>query len=160
MSPYIERLKQYAKRGADALSERLGPPQPVDQDGPAAAPDSPPSVHPEPTAPVNAADAAFHSPTVDDVDADSNIEWNRQRWGQASGWRALDRFGYRWGVNGVEQTVGGVAAFADKHFRPFTRGEYQLDIVELSPGGGRFTNELIRYAACFDHSRRYEPRVH
>jgi 2-polyprenyl-3-methyl-5-hydroxy-6-metoxy-1,4-benzoquinol methylase len=88
----------------------------------------------------------FQNPTTDDVDAETNLEFNRQRWGQGVGWTDIDRFGYRWGVGGVEQTVGGVSAFADQYFRPFTFGNYHLDITELSPGGGRFTAELIRYA--------------
>jgi SAM-dependent methyltransferase len=88
----------------------------------------------------------FRNPTVDDVDVETNLEFNRQRWGQAAGWTEVDRFGYRWGVRGVEQTVGGVSAFADKYFRPFTNDNYTFDITELSPGGGRFTAELIRYA--------------
>jgi SAM-dependent methyltransferase len=39
-----------------------------------------------------------------------------------------------------------MSAFADKFFRPFTRGQYQFDITELSPGAGRFTSEVVRYA--------------
>src|SRR5687768_14532210 len=88
----------------------------------------------------------FINPTINDVDVQSNLEFNRQRWGQAAGLTEIDRFGYRWGVRGIEQTVGGVSAFADKYFRPFTHDNYKFDITELSPGGGRFTAELIRYA--------------
>jgi SAM-dependent methyltransferase len=67
--------------------------------------------------------------------------------GQRSGWKQFDRFGYQWGgKRGFEQTAGNVSELADTLFRPFTNGNYQLDITELSPGAGRFAAELLRYA--------------
>lgn len=83
---------------------------------------------------------------VEDVGKATNLEWNRTRWGQRDGWESHDRFGYQWG-GGHAQTVGALAAFADEHFAPFTDGNHELRIMELSCGGGRFTAELIRYAA-------------
>lgn len=91
-------------------------------------------------------DLGFIPPRVVDSDPTSNLEWNRQRWGQAEGWRSHDQFGYRWG-GGFQQTVGSLARFADERFRPFTNGRYDLNILEIAPGGGRFTAELARYAA-------------
>jgi SAM-dependent methyltransferase len=82
---------------------------------------------------------------VEDVDPETNLEFNRQRWGQRAGWTEVDRFGYWWD-RGFEQTTGGVSELADKYFRPFTRGQYEFEITELSPGAGRFTSEVIRYA--------------
>jgi SAM-dependent methyltransferase len=85
-------------------------------------------------------------PSVEDTDVATNVEWNRQRWGQSAGWRERDQFGYQWG-GGHQQTVGEIAALADDFFRPHTNGRYDLRIVELAPGGGRFTAELVRYAS-------------
>ena len=82
-----------------------------------------------------------------DEDLDSNLEWNRQRWGQRAGWQEHDEFGYRWG-GGTRQTVGELAALADDHFRPLTEGRYDLRILEIAPGAGRFTAELVRYASA------------
>jgi 2-polyprenyl-3-methyl-5-hydroxy-6-metoxy-1,4-benzoquinol methylase len=88
----------------------------------------------------------FQPPNTLDVDSLTNLQWNRERWGQRIGWERHDQFGYRWG-GGLQQGVGTIAAFADRFFRPHTRGRYDLDILELSPGAGRFTCEIIRYAA-------------
>lgn len=85
-------------------------------------------------------------PSVEDRDVESNLEWNRQRWGQRAGWQAHDQFGYRWG-GGTQQTVGQIAQFADAFFRPHAGGRHDLRILELAPGGGRFTAELLRYAS-------------
>jgi SAM-dependent methyltransferase len=74
-----------------------------------------------------------------------NIAWNRHRWGDEAAWRSLDSLGYQWG-GGFAQTPALVAAQADKLLRPYLGGRYDLAILELSPGGGRFTAELVRYA--------------
>jgi SAM-dependent methyltransferase len=87
----------------------------------------------------------FEAPRISDADAESNVEWNRQRWGQPAGWTDQDQFGYRWG-KGIQQTAGDVAARADQLFRPWTQNRYNLRILEIAPGAGRFTAELIRYA--------------
>lgn len=87
----------------------------------------------------------FRKPTVNDGDAKRNIKWNQQRWGQISGWREYDQYGYRWG-KGHQQSVGDLAKLADDMFRPLTRGRHDLKILEIAPGGGRFTAEIIRYA--------------
>lgn len=89
----------------------------------------------------------FAQPSVEDRDVDSNVEWNRQRWGQRSGWQSHDQYGYRWG-RGTQQSVGQIAQLADEFFRPHTHGRYDLRILELAPGGGRFTAELLRYASA------------
>jgi SAM-dependent methyltransferase len=83
------------------------------------------------------------------LDLDENLRFNRDRWGQPDSWTGKDQFGYRWG-GGVQQTVGGVAHFADNFLRPYLGGRYDHQVLELSPGGGRFTAELIRYAAKID----------
>jgi len=83
---------------------------------------------------------------VVDVDRESNLAWNRTRWGQRAGWETQDHYGYRWG-GGHAQTVGNLAKFADTFLRPWTSGRYDLNILELSPGAGRFSSELLRYAS-------------
>lgn len=79
-------------------------------------------------------------------DADSNIEWNRRRWGQQAGWTEHDSFGYNWSSGATVHTASSIAAFMDKHLRPHLSNRYDLDILEISPGAGRVTVELIRYA--------------
>lgn len=91
-------------------------------------------------------ESAFHPVTVDDVDPTTNLQWNLERWGQEAGWAERDEFGYRWG-GGRQHTTGSVAAFWDEHFRPFTDDRYDLKILEIGPGAGRSTAELVRYAA-------------
>jgi SAM-dependent methyltransferase len=78
--------------------------------------------------------------------ADLNLEWNRRRWDQEAGWQSHDAYGYEWGSKGVVHTASTVARFFDRHLRPFVGDRYDLDILEISPGAGRVTVELIRYA--------------
>lgn len=89
---------------------------------------------------------SFSKPKIKDADLATNVAWNRERWGQPAGWNTHDQFGYRWG-GGVQQRASGIAKLADDHLRPFVQDRYDLRVVELSPGAGRFTVELIRYAA-------------
>jgi SAM-dependent methyltransferase len=79
-------------------------------------------------------------------DPSGNVEWNRRRWGQEAGWQAHDHFGYRWGSRAYVHTSSSVAKFFDTHLRPYTGGRYDLDVLEISPGAGRSTVEIIRYA--------------
>lgn len=83
------------------------------------------------------------------VDPDKNLELNRNRWGDAEAWNDVDDYGYRW-AGGVQQTVGGFARFCDRFLRPYTADRYDHAILEVAPGGGRFTAELVRYAATLD----------
>jgi SAM-dependent methyltransferase len=89
---------------------------------------------------------SYQKPQVQDVDVDTNLEWNRQRWGQPEGWAEHDRYGYQWG-KGHQQTVGYIADLCDRLLSPWTDGRRDLKICELSPGAGRFTVELVRYAS-------------
>ncbi|TCV66267.1 methyltransferase family protein [Neorhizobium sp. R1-B] len=82
-------------------------------------------------------------------DKEKNLEFNRNRWGKAENWTGKDQFGYRWG-GGAQQTIGHIADIADDLLRPHLGGRRDLAILELSPGGGRFTAELIRYASTMD----------
>lgn len=97
---------------------------------------------------MSESDAAgsFVPPDVDqNSDARANIEWNRQRWGQRAGWQEHDSFGYRWSGR-FQHSVAGIAKVFDRYLRPFTAGRYDLTILEISPGAGRSTAELLRYA--------------
>ncbi len=93
--------------------------------------------------------------SLKDIEQDSiknvtdNLEFNRERWGNEDFWTGKDQFGYRWG-GGHQQTVGDISLLADEHLRPHLEGRYDLKVLELSPGGGRFTAELIRYASSLD----------
>jgi SAM-dependent methyltransferase len=78
-------------------------------------------------------------------DAAGNLEWNRDRWGQAAGWTQHDRYGYQWG-GGYVHTAASVAKVFDAYLRPYVGDRYDYDILEISPGAGRSTVELIRYA--------------
>ena len=83
------------------------------------------------------------------LDLEANLEFNKRRWGDYAAWHDRDRMGYEW-AGGVAQLPSKVAWFADKYLRPHTSRRYDLKILELSPGAGRFTLELIRYASCLD----------
>ena len=83
------------------------------------------------------------------TDPEENLRFNKDRWGNKENWSATDNFGYQWG-GGYEQKLYQTARFADKFLKPYTGNRYDLKILELSPGGGRFTAELIRYAETLD----------
>lgn len=80
------------------------------------------------------------------TDAADNVAWNRQRWGDEDSWRGMDMLGYRWG-GGVVNTPATMARFADTYLRPHIGNRYDLAILEISPGAGRMTAELLRHAS-------------
>lgn len=77
---------------------------------------------------------------------DTNLAWNKKRWGQKAGWEEHDKFGYNWSNGNYIHTAANVARIFDRFFRPFTNGRYDLNILEISPGAGRSSVELLRYA--------------
>jgi 2-polyprenyl-3-methyl-5-hydroxy-6-metoxy-1,4-benzoquinol methylase len=83
------------------------------------------------------------------IDADKNLQYNRERWGSRNTWLHLDQLGYSWDSQNTH-TVSSIAGFADQYLRPYTQDRYDLDILELSPGAGRFTAEVMRYARKLD----------
>jgi hypothetical protein len=83
------------------------------------------------------------------TDPELNVQFTGARWGEDDNGGGKDQYGYRWG-GGVQQTVGGFARMADLRLAPFMGERYDHSILELSPGGGRFTAELIRYARSID----------
>jgi SAM-dependent methyltransferase len=79
------------------------------------------------------------------TDEELNLKFNRERWGNLSDWHGKDNYGTRWG-GGYQQKNGEVAYICDNFLKPHLSNRYDLNILELSPGGGRFTAELIRYS--------------
>jgi 2-polyprenyl-3-methyl-5-hydroxy-6-metoxy-1,4-benzoquinol methylase len=82
----------------------------------------------------------------DAADAAGNVAWNRQRWGDETSWRRLDMLGYRWS-GGALTTPATMARMADTYLRPYLGNRYDLAVLEISPGGGRMTAELLRHAS-------------
>lgn len=80
---------------------------------------------------------------LDRGDAGSNIAWNRDRWGKEEIWRGTDAYGYRWG-GGHQQANYDMTLVAEKWFLPHLDGRRDLKTLELAPGAGRFTVELVR----------------
>lgn len=83
------------------------------------------------------------------TDANLNIKYNRDRWGSESKWLNLDNYGYSWD-GGNSHTLSSIAKLSDEYLKPYLNNQYNLNILELSPGGGRFTYELLRYAHSID----------
>jgi len=72
-------------------------------------------------------------------EAKRNIAENRATWGEEEAWRGNLRYGHEWSDQLHCRSV------AEKYLHPFLPGG-ELDIVEIAPGAGRFTAELIRTA--------------
>jgi len=72
-----------------------------------------------------------------------NLEENRKLWSGRDNWKNDLKFGHKWGgANALRQTL-------DRYFFPFMP-ESALRILELAPGAGRFTAELLRLARSVD----------
>jgi len=141
----FDKLRGIAGRNLIGAGRRLLPLQPESgsvPSGPVERGAADPAAQSDPEQPA----AAFVFPDVKDMDAASNLEWNRQRWGQAAGWQERDEYGYRWSAGDFQHTSGSVAEMMDRWFRPYVEPRHDLDILEISPGAGRITVELIRYA--------------
>jgi 2-polyprenyl-3-methyl-5-hydroxy-6-metoxy-1,4-benzoquinol methylase len=80
---------------------------------------------------------------IDRGDVESNLIWNRHAWGNLSRWRGVHRYGYQWdGIH--EQLNSDMATIAVKYLHPYLNGRTNLVILEIAPGAGRFTTELVR----------------
>ena len=104
-------------------------------------------------------------------DEEKNIEWNKATWGNSAQWQDVYKFGYYW-PGGMNQPNNIVTQVAEKYLHPHLDGRRDLKILEIAPGGGRFTTELIRLSreihlcdmnqACIDICRerfKYYPNV-
>jgi SAM-dependent methyltransferase len=88
-------------------------------------------------------------PGHSDAPATANIEANREKWGDRAYWEGDLHYGHRWSDQ-VECT-----SMAERYLYPFLRplndprpdaAVAARDVLEISPGAGRFTVELLRFA--------------
>ena len=77
-------------------------------------------------------------------DEKGNINKNRERWGKREYWEGKDDYGYQWG-GGHEQSYLEMKRVVESYLIPFIKLE-QNDILEIAPGAGRMTTELLRLA--------------
>jgi len=79
----------------------------------------------------------------------ANIEANRRKWGERASWEGDLRYGHKW-YDQVECSL-----MAERYLYPFlcplndSRPGAALaarDVLEIAPGAGRFTAELLRFA--------------
>lgn len=77
--------------------------------------------------------------------AKANIEWNCMRWGTRDGWVRRDKYGYQWG-GGVQQRFNAIVDVCERFLLPYVEGRRDLVVLEIAPGAGRFTTELVRIA--------------
>lgn len=75
-----------------------------------------------------------------------NLAYNRDRWGQRENWERLDGFGYNWSNMHERPGYTSVSKMATDFLIPWSNGRYDLNILEVAPGAGRFTAELLRIA--------------
>jgi ubiquinone/menaquinone biosynthesis C-methylase UbiE len=80
---------------------------------------------------------------------EENLKWNAERWGNEDAWIQKDKFGYKWG-NGKQQKYNEVTIIAEQYLLPVIGSRRDLQILEIAPGSGRFTTELIRIASTID----------
>jgi len=82
----------------------------------------------------------------DEGDPESNLAWNRQSWGVEDVWRKVDAYGYQW--NGAHmQSISDTTRVAEKWLLPHVGERRDLKVLELAPGAGRFTAELVRISS-------------
>ncbi|SDT85507.1 class I SAM-dependent methyltransferase [Desulfobacula phenolica] len=74
-----------------------------------------------------------------------NIEWNKRVWGDRDKW--LDReYGYNWSRESERpQNYSDAKKIVETHLFPLIKKE-EMDILELCPGAGRVTVELVSRA--------------
>lgn len=77
---------------------------------------------------------------------ETNLEFNRWLWSDLEKWQSEHQYGYRWG-RGVQQANSGMTRVAEKWLLPYLPARRNLKIMEIAPGAGRFTAELIRLSA-------------
>ncbi len=75
-----------------------------------------------------------------------NLAYNRDRWGKREQWEKLDGFGYNWSNMHERPGYTSVSKMAAEYLIPWAEGRYDLTVLEIAPGAGRFTAELLRLA--------------
>ncbi|MCU0609154.1 MAG: class I SAM-dependent methyltransferase [Chitinispirillaceae bacterium] len=76
-------------------------------------------------------------------DEEKNLQWNKATWGKDDQWTGLYQYGYHW-PGGNVQPNNIVTKVAEKYLHPHLENRRDLKILEIAPGGGRFTTELVR----------------
>lgn len=97
--------------------------------------------------------ARFKALTTDKVTASrelspelrKNIDWNKKQWGDKKKWAKLHKYGYQWS-GGYKQDFNEMTFIAERFLLPYIGKRRDLTILEVAPGAGRFTTELIRLA--------------
>lgn len=77
---------------------------------------------------------------------EENLRYNQGRWGQKEKWESVDSWGYNWSAAKERPTYALSVGIAEQMLLPHLAGRRQLKILEVAPGAGRFTTELIRLA--------------
>jgi len=81
------------------------------------------------------------------VDEELNLQWNKKTWGSDEDtWRTTYEYGYLW-PGGTRQQNNVVTSISEKYLLPHLDCRRDLKIIELAPGGGRFTPELLRISS-------------
>jgi SAM-dependent methyltransferase len=76
----------------------------------------------------------------------ANIRQNLELWGSRGRWEEKLKYGYVWwGEEGLAH-VKTRQIVVETYLMPFVRHRIPMDIVEIGPGGGRLTAELIPLA--------------
>ena len=84
---------------------------------------------------------------TDDEKLKENLEYNRKRWGDRAQWEEVDSYGYNW--SSMHETPQHYSATytAETQLLPFLEGRRRIATLEIAPGAGRFTTELIRISS-------------
>lgn len=75
-----------------------------------------------------------------------NLAYNQKRWGDRAQWESLDSYGYNWSQMHGMPSYTSVSRIATEYLIPWTQNRYDLSVLEIAPGAGRFTAELLRIA--------------
>lgn len=78
-------------------------------------------------------------------EAQNNIRWNLAQWGDRDRWIHEHEYGLRWG-GGLQQSPSEMADIASRFLLPHLADRSLRAVLEIAPGAGRFTTELIRVA--------------
>lgn len=78
---------------------------------------------------------------------EENLTYNINRWGSREQWENLDAFGYNWGSDNSTPSYHRARRISEQMLLPLLDGKREIPILEIAPGAGRFTTELIRLAS-------------
>ena len=78
-------------------------------------------------------------------DPDANVAWMKEVYAAEAYWEDI-RFGYRWGKDAPVKDYRQSAILIEQLLMPFLPRKVG-EALEIGPGGGRWTAELLRIAA-------------